>query len=178
MKIVRIINGTYGHRPAGAKFVSTIQTGETVPVSDEEAARLVSMRVAAYVSDTPLVWPPVPVATPAGSKDNGDTGETTPDSLPPSTGPERDEDEDNVELREGTGEVADVLDIVDGHFTTESLMQLTRSDMEKLANDLGVDISKCKSKNKGDIAVLLSAVDIQADDGADGPPELGTEEPV
>ena len=86
------------------------------------------------------------------------------------------EDENTAELQEGEIEAGDTLDIVDGHFTIESLMELSRADMEKLSADLGVDVRKCR--NKSDIAALLAAVDIQEDSGGDAPPELGAEAPV
>ena len=75
---------------------------------------------------------------------------------------------------------ADTLDVVDGHFTRESLLLMRRPDMEKLAGDLGVDVSRCK--NKSDIADLLVEVEVEIDapmktDG-EAPPELGAEAPV
>ena len=50
--------------------------------------------------------------------------------------------------------------------------------MEKLAGDLGVDVSRCK--NKGDIADQLVEVEVEAPVEVDGgaPPELGAEAPV
>ena len=50
--------------------------------------------------------------------------------------------------------------------------------MEKLAGDLGVDVSRCK--NKGDIADLLVEVEVEAppEAGGEAPPELGAEAPV
>lgn len=73
---------------------------------------------------------------------------------------------------------AETLDIVDRHFTRESLMLMRRPDMEKLAGDLGVDVSRCK--NKSDIADLLVEVEIevQNETGGEAPPELGAEAPV
>lgn len=68
--------------------------------------------------------------------------------------------------RDGSG----TLDIVDGHFTMESLMRLTRAEMEQLAADLTVDVSKCR--NKGEIAALLTEVEVQAGDDDDIPPDL------
>lgn len=73
---------------------------------------------------------------------------------------------------------AESLDIVGGHFTRESLMLMRRPDMEKLAGDLGVDISRCK--NKDDIADLLVEIDvaIPAETDGEAPPMLGVEAPV
>ncbi len=76
------------------------------------------------------------------------------------------------------GDPSDTVDIVDGHFVKESLLQMKRSELEKLATDCGLDISKCK--NKGDLSDLLVAVEIDppAEDGGDLPPALEAEAPV
>ena len=73
---------------------------------------------------------------------------------------------------------AETVDIVGGHFDREGLMQLTRTQMEKLAGDLGVDVSRCR--NKGDIADLLVEVEVEdfAEPGGEVPPKLGAEAPV
>ena len=73
---------------------------------------------------------------------------------------------------------AETVDIIDGHFDRESLLQLTRTQMEKLAGDMGVDVSRCR--NKSDIADLLVEVEaeIPAETGGEAPPELGAEAPV
>ena len=78
--------------------------------------------------------------------------------------------EDTAVLSEDEADTSDTLDIVDGHFTTESLMRLTRAEMEQLAADLTVDVSKCR--NKGEIAALLTEVEVQAGDDDDIPPDL------
>ena len=57
-------------------------------------------------------------------------------------------------------------------------MQLTRQQMEKLAADMSVDVSRCKNKN--DIADLLVEVDVAilAENDGEAPPMLGVEAPV
>ena len=149
----------------------------TLPAAEER--RLVARGVAEYVTK-PIIGPDTGVATPRESKDDGGAGVTPPESVRVSTGPEISgsggEDEDTVELQEGEAEAPNTLDIVDGHFTTESLMELSRADMEKLAADLGVDVKKCR--NKSDIAALLVTVEVQADGDGEAPPELGAEAPV
>lgn len=59
---------------------------------------------------------------------------------------------------DGVG-IPDTLDIVEGHFTVDSLMTLTRESMEELARDLGLDSAKCK--NKSELAQLLAAVELE-----------------
>ena len=132
----------------------------------EQEVYLVNAGVAEFVPQ----WRPERVATPAEGKDGGGAGETPPENEPASTGQE------SGELDEGEAEAPDTLDIVDGHFTTESLMELSRAEMEKLAADLGVDVKKCR--NKSDIAALLVTVEVHADGDGEAPPELGAEAPV
>lgn len=85
-----------------------------------------------------------------------------------------------AEIHEGTAEADDTLEIVEGHFTTDSLLTMTRAGMEKLAADLGVDVSKCK--NKLEVAELLASIDVTPDDSAkgetDNPPDLDAAPPV
>jgi len=66
-----------------------------------------------------------------------------------------------------------IIQIVNNHFTIESLMGLTRTDMEKLAAGMGVDVSKCR--NKGEIALLLSAAEVETGGDNTSPPELSAE---
>ena len=64
-------------------------------------------------------------------------------------------------------------------FTIESLMELSRADMEKLAADLGVEVKR--TMNKSEIAALLCAVtDLKSSPAATARPlpELGAEGPV
>lgn len=142
----------------------------------EQEVYLVNAGVAEFVPQ----WRPERVATPAEGEDGGGAGETPPENEPASTGQESGEsggtEEETGELHEGEAEAPDTLDIVDGHFTTESLMKLSRADMEKLAADMGVDVKKCR--NKSEIAALLAAVEVQADGDGEAPPELGAEAPV
>lgn len=140
----------------------------------EQEVYLVNAGVAEFVPQ----WRPERVATPAEGEDGGGAGETPPEGDPASMGQETGEsggtEEETGELHEA--EAPDTLDIVDGHFTTESLMKLSRADMEKLAADMGVDVKKCR--NKSEIAALLAAVEIQVDGDGEAPPELGAEAPV
>lgn len=169
MKKVKIINGTYGHRPEGAKFITPIKAGEVVEVSDMEAARLAGIGIAVCIVETAPEAIIPPVATPPVSEDGGGQGETPPE------GDEGAEGEDGGNLPAS----AETLDIVDGHFTVESLMEMTRDNMEKLATALNVDVSKCK--NKPDIAAALAAVEVyvkKLEEDGETPPELGAAPPV
>lgn len=149
----------------------------TLPAAEER--RLVARGVAEYVTK-PIIGPDTGVATPREGEDGGGAGVTPPENGPASTGQETGKSggagEDVAELQDGEAEAPDTLDIVDGHFTVESLMELSRADMEKLAADMGVDVKKCR--NKSDIAALLCAVEVQPGGSGEAPPELGAEEPV
>ncbi|MDE6935376.1 MAG: hypothetical protein K2P26_07195 [Oscillospiraceae bacterium] len=135
----------------------------------EQEVYLVNAGVAEFVPQ----WRPERVATPAEGEDGGGSGETPPEGDPASTGQE------TAELQEGEAEAPDTLDIVNGHFTIESLMELSRADMEKLAADLGVEVKR--TMNKSEIAALLCAVtefEVQPGGNGEALPELGAEGPV
>lgn len=135
----------------------------------EQEVYLVNVGVAEFVPQ----WRPERVATPAEGEDGGGSGETPPEGDPASTGQE------TAELQEGEAEAPDTLDIVNGHFTIESLMELSRADMEKLAADLGVEVKR--TMNKSEIAALLCAVtefEVQPGGNGEALPELGAEGPV
>lgn len=142
----------------------------------EQETRLVNAGVAEFVAQ----WCPERVATPGEGEDGGGAGVTSPENAPASTGQETGNsggaDEDTGKLQEGEAEAPDTLDIVNSHFTVESLMELSRADMEKLAADMGVDVKKCR--NKSEIAALLCAVEVQPGGSGEAPPELGAEAPV
>lgn len=138
-----------------------------ITLPDAEERRLVTRGVAEYVTR--------PIIGPVDGGDGGGAGIDPPHEDPPVEGLENGGSEPPAGDLPGS---AETLDIVDGHFTRESLMLMRRPDMEKLAGDLGVDVSRCK--NKGDIADLLVEVEVEApaESGGEAPPELGAEDPV
>ena len=167
--MIRIICGTCGT----SKGYKTAADGElTLPAAEEK--RLVARGVAEYVT-RPVMSPASDADSPVDGGDGGGTGINPPGEDPPV---ERLENGGSEDPTVGLPDSAETLDIVDGHFTRESLMLMRRPDMEKLAGDLGVDVSRCK--NKGDIADLLVEVEAEApaEDGGEAPPELGAEDPV
>lgn len=50
MRKVKIINGTYGYRPQGSNRVKPVGIGGTVDLPEDEAARLVNLKVAEYMA--------------------------------------------------------------------------------------------------------------------------------
>lgn len=180
MRRVKIINGTYGYKPNPRKHVMPVSAGGVVEVSDEEAQRLVSIGVAAYMPTDPEELHEKAPGCPAQAGGGAGEGNPTSEKEPLLEGLKNSESENDetANLQTGEAEVDDCLEIVDGHFTRESLMLMRRPDMEKLAGDLGVDISRCK--NKDDIADLLVEIDvaIPAETDGEAPPMLGVEAPV
>ena len=167
--MIRIICGTCGT----SKGYKTAADGElALPAAEER--RLVARSVAEYVT-RPVMSPASDADSPVDGGDGGGAGINPPGEDPPVEG-----------LESGGGEApagnllgsAETVDIVGGHFDREGLMQLTRTQMEKLAGDLGVDVSRCR--NKGDIADLLVEVEVEdfAEPGGEVPPKLGAEAPV
>lgn len=165
--MIRIICGTCGT----SKGYKTAADGElTLPAAEEK--RLVARGVAEYVT-RPVMSPASDADSPVDGGDGGGTGINPPDEDPPVEGLENGGNAPPALDLPGS---AETVDIIDGHFDRESLLQLTRPQMEKLAGDLGVDVSRCK--NKGDIAALLVTVEVHVDGGGEIPPELGAEAPV
>ena len=68
MTLIRIVSGCYAAHPDGGRL-KVIDKGQTVEVSEDEAARLVNMGVAAYVKEPVLMaeLPPAPVSAAAPS---------------------------------------------------------------------------------------------------------------
>lgn len=165
--MIRIICGTCGTSDG----YKTAADGElSLPAAEEK--RLVRRGVAEYVTRPVIASGP---DSPVEGEVSGGAGIDPSDEEQPMEGLEN--DGGDIPTGDLPGSAATV-DIIDGHFDRESLIQLTRPQMEKLAGDLGVDVRKCK--NKGDIADLLVEVEVgaPAETGGEVPPELGAEAPV
>lgn len=165
--MIRIICGTCGTSDG---YKTAADGAIFLPAAEEK--RLVRRGVAEYVTRPVIASVP---DSPVEGENGGGAGINPPDEDPPVKGLEN--GGSGIPAVDLPGS-AETVDIIDGHFDRESLMQLTRQQMEKLAEDLGVDISKCK--NKGDIADLLIEVEVEAptETGDRVPPELGAESPV
>ena len=141
----------------------------------EEEARLVARGVADYVTK-PIINTVSDAGAPAGEAVETGKGVTLPDARNAPPGAEEGGSGEKP-IKDGIA-LNDDLDIVDGHITKDSLLRLSRSDLEGLAADLDIDIRRCK--NKGEIADLISAVELDLSETADeeDAPELGAEGPV
>ena len=86
MRTIKIVNGVYGYRPAGSKYIEPKRAGDPpFTVDDEKAARLVSLKVAVYV-DTDNYLPDTGVATANTDKENTNAVDNIPEEETPPTG--------------------------------------------------------------------------------------------
>ena len=175
MKLVRIISGTYGHKPKGAPSVKTIRIDETVELPDTEAARLVQLRVAAYV-DTPAVVPVDPDTDmlPSGiSTSSGDEDDLSPGDTP-------DEDENGAEGEESgeqpVGEAPPAADSTESNNTIpEYNAEMPLVILKEILKDCGLPFKFGMSKL--DVVQVLDDYFADAEDD-EAPPSLDTEDPV
>lgn len=98
MRTVKIINGAYGQRVGGKTRL--VRLGETCQVDDQEAARLVGLKVAAYAEKEPEAVPPVPPMEDSGKMDSGKAEKDPPKKpqKPKKPGKGKSEDEQPPDL--------------------------------------------------------------------------------
>lgn len=157
MKRVKITNGLYGYRPEGAKRPRPVSAGGLCVVTDTEAARLASLGVGVVLEDIPEEDTTGVVATPVEGEDDEGAGVDTPDQDEPSEGEET------------------------AHLDPEQLKELTNAKLKELAEEMGIDTAKLKTK-----AQLIAAItDVPLEDAISGeeddegaPAGLGAEGPV
>ncbi len=154
MARVRIISGAYGYRPPGSKHPVTKRIGDIVTVSDDEAIRLITLKVAELVDAQSPVSPLS--ALPEEADKSYQSVDTESDKIPP----EGDE-----------GAAAD--EATTGHLDAEQLMELTKAELLKLAEEMDVDVSS--SDNKAEIVAAITQTEVMT---GDAPPDLSAEAPV
>ena len=76
----------------------------------------------------------------------------------------------------GEPQEGDFLVIEDGHYTVESLLTLTGKELKQMAENFGLNVSKCR--NKTEIAKAIAAVEAAGAEDEEEPPVLGAEDPV
>lgn len=161
MQQIRIIQGTYGHRPDGTHRIRPVSAGGLVSVPDEEAERLMRLGVAEPVT-LPSSGDCEDVATPQDGQTEGDAG---------------------IGMDVG---ILCAEDSVEGdtvhEFTPEELNVLTNAKLKGLAEDLGISTAKLKNKAELIDAILSAQVTPgpEGDDMENGEqlPELRAEAPV
>lgn len=175
MRLIKIINSIYGHRPAGSKYIQPKRAGDPpFEVEDDKAESLVAKGVAVYVDAEP-------VATPSNKEDDPETGDDIPED-DNSTGGEENADADKAESQDGKedpndSEVED--DKADGSDTEDpDSIEKPEYSMDTKFDDLRELLKKCELPYK----VGMTKADIVAalDEFFDGeePPELDAEDPV
>lgn len=151
-----ILTGVYGHRVSPNR-VQPVGKGSRVTVSDEEAARLVALGVAAYTDATAEAADTPPAPPPGGGEPEGGH-QDTPGEAPP------------AEATTGAAEgAADVTEDDPDAAEVKRLERMAKADLEQMAQDMGVDISG--AKNNHERAVLIAAAG-EPEDG-EAPPDLG-----
>lgn len=127
----------------------------TLPATEER--RLVSRGVAEYVTK--------PIINRDDDAESSSGGSNTPGT------------KDSAQTLKTGMEIPDTLDIVDGHFTEESLREMTNANLAKLGEDLGLDVKKCKTKD--DFVELLVGIELDIaeteDDDDENLPNLDDE---
>ncbi|MBR1631184.1 MAG: Rho termination factor N-terminal domain-containing protein [Paludibacteraceae bacterium] len=162
MKLIKIINGTYGFRPQ--PYVVELKTADDQPfeVSDEEADRLIGLGVAAlaFGDDSESLQ----VAM------DGMVGQLEDQPVPPEDPDEDPEDQDTDEPEDEadeTNEPAPAAEKMD----PEELKQLTNPELGELAKELGIEVKGRPTK-----ADLIDAIMAAAAED-DELPDLGAADP-
>lgn len=155
MMKVKITSGIYGYRKPGAKRPDPKHAGDVVDLPDDEAVRLEQLKVGVIIGAAEDSRAEL-VATPAEDDDGAVAGVDTANQGEPAGGAEA------------------------AHLDPEQLKELTNAKLKELADDMGIDTSKLKTK-----AQLIAAItDIPLEDAipeegdGENPPELGAEGPV
>lgn len=136
MTLVKIINGTYGHRPEKSNYVIPVSVGDpAISVDDDEAKRLVEIGVAAYADAEA-------VATASEGGSDASPIEYTPG------------DKDG---ESGDSDPAEITDNPD----PESLKGWKVDELKRLASDMGIDTTGIKKK--GDLIQAITEATATAD---------------
>lgn len=162
---IKIIKGTYGQQTVNpvtkAVRVRPISMGERVEVSDQEAARLVSLGVAAYLDENPQDNPASDADSPGNGGEIGGTGKHPPEVDLPSTGLETPPAEDTPPEEDGD-EIPE--------YSTDMKADQLRALMEQY------DVPYKSGMNKADMVAALD--EYFAQDGGEAPPDLSAAGPV
>ena len=155
--LIQITNGTYGHTPIlpdgrKSRYVVPVnrKTGP-IDVEPEEAARLVEAGVAEYVTDEPAKAakaPEAPAEEPAPVEETEAPAEETE---------------------------APAEETITGHLDGTDLESMTFAELKALAQDMGIETGKIKSKAA--MIEAITAVEVEAP-AEDDLPELSAQDVV
>lgn len=170
MKEIKIINGVYGHRPDGGFVVPVSTSDGTIEVSDEEAARLVKLGVAAMVSSEDIADAVQSMAASGYTVD--DTGEesATNPVATPQNGAE-DGTASNGPVEESGGAEGDENAQENPPYSADMKAAELRDLMEACGLTYKVGMSKA------DMVAALDAYYSEAEDTDEEPPVLAPEIP-
>ena len=152
MTLIRIVNGCYAAHPNGGRL-QVIDKGQTVEVPEDEAARLVSLGVAAYEKE-PVLMADLPT-------------EPIPEAAPSDT-PDEEENEATDEMIPGH--------LIPGHLDEEELRSMPFQQLKKLAADCGLQVGKLRSRENIVKALAEMTVFVDAEDEV--PPSMEAEDVV
>ncbi len=147
MTLIRIVNGCYAAHPNGGRL-KVVDKGQTVEVTEDEAARLVKMGVAAYVKE-PVLMEEIPSAP-------------VPEAAPSDTPDEQ------------ANEAPDQNMV--GHLDAEVLKKMPFQNLKKLATDCGLQVGKLRSREN--IIKALTEMEVYVDADDEMPPEIEAEDVV
>lgn len=149
---VKIIYGTYGYKTNG-HIVPKDSNDEPFLLDNAEAERLVSLGVAKIIAND--------VATDRGGE------KATIQSITPSNASNRSNDEN-----EGGNDIAGFLD-------ERQLKEMTNKELKALAEDMGIETARLKTKNDYIRAIVSIEVSVSTDnENIENPPDLSLEAPV
>ena len=163
MKTVKILCGGYSYTSRGNDGLikhSVAYRGDSASVSDEEAARLVGLGVAAY-ADAPNETANTPPAPPSDGGEPENEYQDTTGTEPPAES-----------AAEGGNS---------GTYSAEvkRLERMPKDDLARIAQDMGVDISGARNNHER-AGLIAAAMSGEGEDGEDddAPPDLEDEDIV
>lgn len=150
MRTIKIINGVYGHKPAGSSYIEPKQAGDPpFEVDDDKAENLVAIKIAVYadLEEKPVIKE---VATPPEGSEQTGAGVNMPS----------DESGSNS------------VEIV--HEKPEYNIDMKATELREIMDNCQLIYKVGMSK-----ADMVAALDAYfEDEGADEPPKLGAEDPI
>ena len=143
---IEIISGAYGHRPDGSAHPVTIERGQCCEVPEAEAERLITLGVARMIAQS--------VSGDVATSADGLNGNTPSVDIP---------------SKENVAESEKAV-----HLDPTQLKELTNDRLRELAEDMGINPGKLKTK-----AQLIDAITaVEVAPGEDALPVFGAEAPV
>lgn len=155
MRTIKIISGVFGHRPEGSKYIEPKKAGDPpFTVDDEQAARLVRLKVAAYVDEDNIL---------------PDTGVATAIN----------EVEDIAEVDNITEEGEALQEEITMHERPEYNTAMKANELKEIMSEYQLPFKVGMSK--ADMVAALDdyfADEVDDEEGADEMPDLDVEDPV